>query len=103
MMFSTDVIYQNLHEDMVIPCNGDYDEKLQYVLEALKWFEKKHRFYEIKDELQVVITKRNLEIYHLKKKLSEIMESYYTQVDVCRGCGARSFIYDSKHQEEHAV
>ena len=48
------------------------NEIKQQILEHQKWYSKKHRFYEIKDELQQVIEKRNLELVHIKRKLENI-------------------------------
>ena len=53
-----------------------YKEELEalkkQILDALEWYKRKNRIYEIKDDLQEIIKKRNLEIHHLKKKLRKL-------------------------------
>lgn len=44
----------------------------QCINDALKWFEKKERFYIIKEELHDAIAKRNLELHYIKKKLGRV-------------------------------
>lgn len=46
------------------------------MLEALEWYEKKEKFYEMKKDLEGIITKKNLELKHVKKKLSLIQYAY---------------------------
>ena len=60
----------------------EISDKLDIFPELEKWHSKKNRFYEIRDEWANIIKKRNLEIYHLKKKLDsfEDIEMKYEEL-----------------------
>jgi K+/H+ antiporter YhaU regulatory subunit KhtT len=49
----------------------------QEIDKAIEWYNKKDRYYEMKEELQSVIRKRNEELRHVKRKLNRTKERFY--------------------------
>lgn len=47
----------------------ELDDLEEYFEEAEEWYEGKQKYYDMRKQLEAVITKRNLELKHIKKKI----------------------------------